>query len=353
MTSPSFLSTEEEVSLDFPDSGIRARTTPAGHRVVEIDFWAIASRRKPSWRKKMEASLGLQRFKREFLRNWTVGVGDAYYPEFADLGQDLYIHKIADIPKGITLFRGFDFGIRHPVCIWGGYSLKQDRIWVFREFDPMGMLGTHHFRDAVAYLSGDFQGELEPLPRQAVDQYAFQTGLEAPWFAPGLTWESISGPESGNTQANAARDPRDATAARILAAAGIWLIQQAGPVKARHEVLRRFLHVRPDGFPGLLIDPSCETLLQALNGGLTYAKETASNPLPDRPRKDGRFDDVIDALTYAVCALVPAADRPLARPAAVGQWLPQPVNDPEELDLYETRGDQSKVRSRGWDSRTV
>src|SRR5512143_3984328 len=97
----SFLNVDDEVSQDFPDSGIRCRTTSAGHRIVEIDYYAIPSRRKPSWRRKMEASLGARRFRREFLRDWTTGVGDAYYPEFSDNGQDAYLFPFKEIPKAI------------------------------------------------------------------------------------------------------------------------------------------------------------------------------------------------------------------------------------------------------------
>lgn len=347
-----FLATDNEESADFPDSGIRCHTTPAGHRVITLDYWAIPARRKPSWRTKMEASLGSRRFRREFSRDWASGTGDPYYPEFAENGRERYVVPITKIPTGVTLFRGFDLGGRHPACVWGAYSPAQDRVWVFREFDPNG-LGTHHFRDAVMYLSGDLDAEsLEDLPRSWVDQFSFRFKTPAPWFERGLPWENVSGHEALNTQANAAKDPRDATAASIFATGGIVLVTQGGPVKARHEVLRRLLHIRPDGYPGILIDPSCETTIAALNGGLTYRKQTQANPLPDMPRKDGVHDDLIDALTYAICALVPSADRPLPRPTGMGMFLPKSGMDDEPLVYgYENAGYQPKHPPRGVDWR--
>jgi hypothetical protein len=45
-----------------------------------------------------------------------------------------------------------------------------------------------------------------------------------------------------------------------------------------------------------------------LSGGLVYKKATVMRPKPEEPKKDGRFDDVNDALTYAVAGVVPATE---------------------------------------------
>lgn len=288
--------------------------------------------------------MGKRRFAREFLRDWDTAAGDPYYPEFQEFGREKYVHSLDSLPKGVTLFRGFDFGIRRPSCVWGAYSYPQDRLWILREFIPQNKsaadgLGTHHFRDTVLFLSGEIPYEqLSERAQYWVDWYAENGYPEGPWFEPSILWENFAGPECMRTEANAARDPRDATAAAIFESGGIPLTYQAGQVKARHEIFRRFLGLRPDGFPGVLFDPSCQELLRAMGGAFTFAKETAGNPVPDRPRKDGHYDNIIDALTYAVCALVPSDSMPLARRAPTGEYAPKAMGSEESVGWYETTG---------------
>jgi len=81
---------------------------------------------------------------------------------------------------------------------------------------------------------------------------------------------------------------------------------QAGPVRARTVVLRRLLSLRADGHPGILLSPYCSDTLAMLDGGLTYKRATPVNPRPTEIRKDGRHDNVNDALTYAIVGIVPA-----------------------------------------------
>lgn len=331
-----FLSPVEEESNDFPDPacGYDVRTTKKGWRVITLHFWAIPERRKPSWRANKELVMGKRKFSREFLLDWDTAEGSSYYPEFAELGRDKFIHTLSALPTpGIacTLFRGLDFGGRRPACIWGVYSHTQDRLWILREFitrSPLRSnvgdgLATHFFRDIVRFYSGDLPfSELDDRGKYWVDWQTENGYPEGPWFGEGIPWENFTGPETNTFQANAAKDPRDATSARIFATAGIELTYQAGPVKARHEIFRRFLEIRSDGYPGVLIDPSCHEILAALGGAFTFAKETAANQVPDRPRKDGHYDNLMDALTYAVCAICPSVHMPLPRKADVGQYLP-------------------------------
>ena len=337
-----FLDASEEESADFPNSGCTIRDTERGWRIVTLDYWAVPERRKPSWRATQERLMGKRKFAREYLRDWDSADGDVYYPEFNDLGIEHFVKPLTELPTGCTLWRGFDFGGRRPACVWGVYSFKQDRLWILREFitqrtGGFDILGTHGFRDLVLYLSGELPIDaLDDRARYWADWYGANNYPETPWFSPGLQWQNFSGPECMTMQANAAKDPRDATAAAVFAAGGIELVYQAGRVKARHEIFRRFLRLRDDGLPGVLFDPACKEIIRAMSGAFTFAKETAGNPVPDRPRKDGHYDNLIDAMTYAVCALVPSDTMPLPRHAPIGQFLPRATApDPTSLDLYE------------------
>jgi hypothetical protein len=124
-------------------------------------------------------------------------------------------------------------------------------------------------------------------------------------------------------QSIAARDPRESTLRQVWAAGGIEFSIQAGPVKARVDVLRRLLYLRADGRPGILISPYCTAVLAMLDGGLSYKKATALRPDQEEVKKDGQHDDVHDALTYALVGIVPAEGVPGVTPG-MAPWPTEP-----------------------------
>ena len=42
-----------------------------------------------------------------------------------------------------------------------------------------------------------------------------------------------------------------------------------------------------------------------LMGGLVYKRATPLRPRPEDPKKDGYYDDINDAITYPIVAVVP------------------------------------------------
>lgn len=297
---------------DIP--GFRARTTQRGIRVIELDAWADPAR-DAAWleRAKRRASSTAD-FEREVMRNWNITSGATFYPEFTEVGRARYEYEPAELLAG-PVIRGWDFGWRAPVCVWMQYALKSDRVYVLREFAPRG-ISAHHFRDVCRYLSG--QLDRDALDAGSLEWVVMLDGLpgvpKSPWFPPGTQFVDLSGPEVNAVQSISARDPEAATLRQVWAAGGIEFSVQTGPVKARTVVLRRLLHVRPDGWPGILISPVCVEVQAMLDGGLTFRKATSLNPMPSEPRKDGRHDNTHDALTYALVGIVPAAGVPGVTP---------------------------------------
>lgn len=294
--------------------GLRARTTQRGIRVIELDAWADPARDEAWMAKARRQAASTADFEREVNRNWNITSGATYYPEFSEIGRERYLFEPPTLLAG-PVIRGWDFGWRAPVCVWMQYSPKSDRVYVLREFAPRG-IGAHHFRDVCRYLSGELTWEMLDGPgREWVEMLRGLPGIPAPpWFAPGTKYVDLSGPEVNNVQSISAKDPEEATLRLVWAAGGIEFAIQAGPVKARTTVLRRLLHVRADGHPGILISPACVDVLAMLDGGLTFEKATRLNPLPSKPRKDGRHDNTHDALTYALVGIVPADGVPGVTP---------------------------------------
>jgi len=328
-------------------TGIQARTTSRGHRVLTLDFTADPTKRDPAYAARMRALLGDKEFRREMLRDWQSSAGQAVYPEYTDLGEERFVLRAPGLLTGQPVYRGIDLGYRAPVCVWFQYSSKQDRVWVLREFFPRH-LHVAAFRDAVLYLSGEIALEtVDSAALEWIDAYRNASDMpKPPWFAPGTLFETLSGPEALHTESIAARDPAEATAARVLAARGLVLSIHAGPVKARMDVLRRMLTLRPDGHPGLLVDPACVGVRGMLNGGLVYPPDRGQRIGSELPRKDGTNDNLHDALTYGLVGVVPAVG-PLDTPSGWTVCGQQAVADHfirreraesmETVGFYETR----------------
>jgi hypothetical protein len=264
-------------------------------------------------------------YEREVNRNWSITSGTTFYPEFSEIGRERYLYEPQTLLAG-PVIRGWDFGWRAPVCVWMQYAPKSDRVYVLREFAPRG-IGAHHFRDVCRYLSGELTLELLDGPSQQwVEMLAGLPGMPTPpWFRPGTQYVDLSGPEVNAVQSISAKDPEEATLRQVWAAGGIEFSIQSGPVKARTTVLRRLLHVRSDGHPGILISEACVDVLAMLDGGLTFKKATRLNPMPGEPKKDGRHDNTHDALTYALVGIVPAEGVPGVTPG-MAPWPTEEEN---------------------------
>lgn len=299
--------------------GMTARTTSRGHRVIDLDWWADPARGEEWLAEARRRSTSASEFQRNVLRNWHISGGLAVYPEFSEIGRERFVYDAPELLR-LPVLRGWDLGLRHPVCVWMQYAPKSDRVYVLREFEPKG-IAAHHFRDVCRYLSGQ-------MPRTALDadslewvqmQESLPDMPKPPWFPPGTTFVDLSGPEASMRQSIAARDPREATLRLVWSAGGIELQEQPGPVKAREDVLRRLLFLRPDGYPGILISRYCPAVLAMLDGGLARKKGTPVRPAQEEIRKDGQHDDVHDALTYALVGMVPAEGVPGVTPG-VAPW---------------------------------
>lgn len=299
--------------------GLTARTTGRGMRVIELDAWANPTRGLDWIEHEKRTSKSISSFEREVMRNWNITGGNAFYPEFTQLGRDRYVFEPPTL-LSYPVIRGFDFGWRAPVCVWMQYSPASDRVFVLREFSPRG-ISAHHFRDVVRSLSGQLpDGALEKAAQEWVDMLRGLPGVPVPpWFPPGTHFVDFAGPEVNAIQSIAARDPAEASVRAVFNAVGIEFSIQTGPVKGRTNVLRRLLHPRGDGWPGIVVSSACVDVLAMLDGGLAFKKATKQNPMPEDPRKDGRHDNTNDALTYALVGVVPVAGVPGVTPGLPAQ----------------------------------
>lgn len=368
---PSPLVKQPEVWDDFEpilvpayDGGLRGlsfRRTVDNFVVVTLDAEADEDKRSEAWHLKTKEGLTEKQYRREIRRDWATSAGDAFYPEFAaNGGPAVYVRRYPGLIDG-PIYRGWDFGRRKPAVVWLQYDPKQNRAWVFREWMPAG-ISVHTLRDVVLFLSGQ-------APLEALDQYALHWVYriaadaripEPPWFraANALQWIDYSGPEANYVSDMPEKETQARTRAQVLAEAGIYLQIHSSTLEAGEDIVRRLLkirvcknplHVGCKGHPGLLLDPSCTILRDALAGGLAYPKPTQREPWPVDPHKDGHYDNVHEALRRVLVNLIPVAEvRPPALPAEPVYRGRRRVSEEELRRQFEDLGWLKGLASRRW-----
>jgi hypothetical protein len=329
--------------------GLRCYTTPSGVRVCELDYWANPAH-TPEWANAMRPLyLTTKDWRREMERDWSSPAGEPYFPEFTEAGgRDIYVYMQSQFVEQWPVFRAFDFGRRRPACIWFQYSPTQDRLVAYREFMPH-QIGTHQFRDAVKYLSGQMTWkELEEkeyhLSMRWVEEYkARPSGAHCPppWFPPGTHFLDVGGKEANQTNANAPQE-EDAVASQIFAAGGINLIIVNPRILGRNHILDRMLTMRSDGYPGLLIDPQMEESIEGFSGAWAYPEPSKAVPIPTKPKDDGHYINLLDAWGYGAAAVVPSdaePDKPERRIIGYrgGRTPIYTTPEVEDASWYETR----------------
>jgi len=312
---PSPMSVEARTNIPIP--GVTLHVTPRGFLHVRVEHFADPAKATPEWLEWARTTVPTDKdHRREHLLDWHTSSGDAFFPEFSEIGRARYVYDPERLLAG-PVYRGWDFGVRGPVCVWLQYSHKSDRVYVLREFAPGGYgknanISAHHFRDICRWASGQLVlDQLYGIGHEWAELLLRLDGPKPPWFPPYTVFEDFSGAEVHNRQSIAARDPVEATLLGVWEAGGITISPQIGPVKAREVVMRRLLPIRPDGYPGILVAGCCTEVLAMLDGGLVYKQPTRLNPRPTNPKKDGRFDNVMDAIGYALVAVV-STDPPVA-----------------------------------------
>lgn len=310
------VATKAATRIVRPLPGLVSYTTPRGIRVTEIRYWANPSH-DDAWANGARPLYATHRdWRREMELDWTSPSGDPFFPEFVEVGRPHFEHTVTRLIAG-PVYRSFDFGRRRPACTWFQYSAKSDRVWFYREFMPHD-LGTHDFRDAVRHFSNELEYEkLSDRAKRWVDSYASRPSnahCPPPWFPLGTRYINLAGKEALQQQSNAA-EPEDAVAKDIFAAGGIDLVIVNPRVEGRHRIMRRLMSLRPDGFPGIWLDPQCEELILCLDGGCSYATAGRDGVIKEAMKDDGHLINLADAAGYGVAAVVPvdSPDKPKAK----------------------------------------
>lgn len=322
-----------------------ARKLTYGGKILHVRLHYSADPAKtPEWRNNHILFNNTHKWDREMEIKWTAPAGQAVYPHFSREKHVLECTKLIAGP----IYRGWDFGVRRPSCVWMQKSRKTGRVWVLRAIiGGDESMDTYAFRDLVKWLSGQLpMSQLGKRPDAVrwVNWARTQDYIpKMPWFdALSHSYIDYAGHEAlmrdANVEGSVPRTARD-----VLAAGGIELNIQTERIAARETVVAHGLYDLPsDGLPRLLFDPACGPLIDAMGGMLTYAKPTSANPEPEKIRKDGFYDNLHDALGYPLLELLPVDDslNPAAEENVVGRVGSDSWARTEGLSLSDVPGSE-------------
>ncbi len=268
------------------DTGrLYAVSTPNGEFNLFHDLWHSSKlpkmrlhylmhpQRKTGWKEKMKPIIdptddGTWDREQEF--SFLTMVGERVYKSFRD---HIHVTKIDFEPTKTTVInRGFDFGYRHPACVWSWINARGQRC-ILKEYGPTNT-DIFEFVDEVvniskAFFSGcGFRNFPDPAGKQR-------------WQAAGKNGERC--------------------ALDVLATHGITDHEFTNiGIDTGLDIVRQELKLRQDGQPGLLINEQCVDLIKAMKGGYHYPDKATPD---EKPFKDHFYDDYCDADRYAAAGL--------------------------------------------------
>jgi hypothetical protein len=321
------------------DSGYRARVSPLSRwTCIELDCWADP-RKDQDWALEMIATIGMQRFQREFLRNWSLSTQSPFFSEYLTRGGDeTYVYDIKKLGKG-DIYAGLDFGFRRPAIVAAQTNLSRTRLYLLREWMPQN-ISAQAFMQVAEWLMGEYPEDkiqAEGL-RHVLDlkrDAEKGDGPPVPWFhRPGRIIR-FTGPEAQRTSQEVASEVAERRISDIWAVAGFPLQIHSQPVKQGELVLRHLLrNVPPGAMPWLVISPWCKIIRQAFGGGYTFKRPTKINPQPDEPAKDGYYEHLMDGLRYMASQVIDIRAKPSDNEQPRSEARPKPAAKGKEPGIY-------------------
>jgi len=303
-----------EYRTDISGLKVERRPDRGNITVFTLHYTAHPDKRDPAWKEENKARYpSPTKWDREMEMDWTSREGEPFFPEFC-ARPGYYLRPLPYLVPRWPVFRGWDFGGRHPACVWFQRSPKNGRVWFAREMLGVG-IDPYSFRDLIRYLCGEItEDDLSKRPRamEHVRSLRVNTKAYAPPFfqqPPAIRWLDFAGHEALEVRWNQESAPKLVCDQQILQEVGIQLQPYYTTVEAKEHVWRKLMHTLPDGGPAMYVDPvGCPILATALGGGIVYAKGTKGNPAPDVPQKDEFYSHIWEAASYPLVNASPITE---------------------------------------------
>lgn len=195
--------------------------------------------------------------------------GAPVYPQFA-----IRVHVRDDgFKTGMPIIRGYDFGFHHPAVTW-------HQLW---------RCSKRHLHWSVLHEMDGSEIESADL----LDRVMVETAVCFPDTSRFMFLDA--GDRAGAQSSDKGPGP-------IVRAAGPpWFVRiryRACPIEPGLELIRKYLSFRcPCGLPGMIIDSSCVSVIEGMQGGYHYPKNYRGRK-EEVPFKDHFFDDFMDSVRY-------------------------------------------------------
>jgi len=186
-------------------------------------------------------------------------------PVYSQFNMSLHVGKLHYLPYG-RMCRFWDFGYRRPACVFMQPTKE----------------GWHNYLHAVI-------GENETT-EAFVERMKLQSSLLYPSTD---SWIDICDPAGAQKKSNSEESDID-----IMRRLGINPFSRETLIKSGMEAVGRSLSTIVKGRPRLMVDSSCRLLIDAFSSGYKFPEARPDKPISDKPRKDGYYEHVMDALRY-------------------------------------------------------
>lgn len=232
--------------------------------VARLHYTADPMKATEEWKKEARRGVVSEAiWEREYEISFERSMGILVYEDF---DKDIHLKSLQWNPE-LNMLRGWDFGYRHPACVFAQVDID-DRFIILRAILGEDIL-IHKFADKVLNISNK--------------------------YFPDAKWRDYGDPAGRD-----ASDKSEQSSIDILAGKRIAVITKRSGIREGLNTIRWHLKVREDGRPGLLLnnDPSTQILLDGFEGGYHLKEDKEGKTPEEEPDKDGYYDHPFDALRY-------------------------------------------------------
>lgn len=239
-------------------TGLNIRKNNNGFTVIEFSHWSVSPDRDEKWAIESRKGCTESWWKRNMELSWETGEGDPVYPRFTKEEHTEYLKYDRRFP----VYVGWDFGRRRPAAVWLQYNTEDKQIKVLSELIGKDII-FDIFMSEVLNICTRYKGS-ELI--HCVDPYG--------------------GVQKG--------DKGKFSNIELMSYRGLNPQYVRTNIEARVQKLEKLLEPKfNNGKPGIMIDKNCKMLVACMNGGLVLEDK-------DRPLKDKKYEDIHDALCYAI-----------------------------------------------------
>lgn len=247
-----------------------------GFAVIRIHYTADEDKRSKEWKENEMIGVSESDWEREMEINYERLDGKRVVPEY---NPDIHRKNLIFNPH-LPIHRGWDFGYRHPACIWIQVNEK-NQICILK-----ALLGNFIKLE-------DFISEVKlAVPQVMPDENGNFIKVK---------FKDYCDPAGVQTNDQTAK-----SAISIMRSKGVYPLYKKSSPALRAAIMRTIFSIREDGEPGALINQSCQIVHDGLIGGYCMPEEATSKSITERdnPIKEGYYEHIFDPFGYVLIFLV-------------------------------------------------